>query len=154
MPQVKTKIELRGVKGVKRLFKKLEKNAPRLANEIAKQLGTIIKRAARRHAPRRTGRLRKGITKRTIKKRNAYITLVRAWAINPRIKKPAHREYAHIVEGGAKPHKIPNAFGIKGLVVNHPGFKGRWFMRKGRRFGEKVMREVIERIAKQMGFAR
>lgn len=54
--------------------------------------------------------------------------------------------YANIVEIGAKPHPIPNAFG-KGITVMHPGMKGKLYMRKaGYDIVNRFSREIKEGI--------
>jgi len=150
----RTKIDfkIKGIDGVRRMFRKLQKNAPVLAREICKQLGTEIKRKARELAPKKTGKLARSIHKRTIKQRDGYLTHVWVWVLNR-----YGVEYGHIMEGGAKEHLIPNAFGIPGLVVKHPGTQkskphGYRFMARGRRYGEKVMKRVIETKMRQLGF--
>lgn len=78
-----------------------------------------IARDARRYAPRDTGYLKAHIGP---SHNHTRVTAPGA-GMPPNADAPAH------VEFGTQPHEIPNAFGIEGLTVQHPGTEPQPYLR-------------------------
>ena len=114
--------------------------------------GSVLRKYLRREAPvskeRRldyTGRAphRSGALRRSVR---VGVPFVRAGRVSVRISAGGREAfYAHIVEGGAKAHRIARRAGGRALsiggrfvagAVNHPGFRGRFFARLAAAKGE------------------
>jgi len=92
----------------------------------------VIKKQAKRNVSRRTGTLRKAIKHKRLKGNKAVVRIF----VDRGKKSKNDGWYGHIVEGGAKPHKIlprrGRGLSISGRVVkevNHPGMQAKPFMK-------------------------
>ena len=116
----------------------------KLLNAINKgvEAGTIeIERRAKANCPVITGDLRSSITREVIKTRGRVFTSV------------AHAKY---VEFGTRPHMIKaknkkalsDGSVIFGKTVIHPGFKGRFFMRRALYENWIKIQNIVKRVFK------
>jgi len=92
----------------------------------------VIKKQAKKNAPRRTGTLRKAIKHKRLKGNRASVRIF----VDRGKKSKNDGWYAHIIEGGARAHKIlprkGKGISIGGRVLtetDHPGIKARPFMK-------------------------
>ena len=110
----------------------------------------VIKKQAKKNAPRKTGTLRKAIRHKRLKGDTVTVRIF----VDKGNKSKNDGWYAHIIEGGAKSHEIRPRTG-KGLkigsrvikVVNHPGIEAMPFMKPA--FDSKY-KEAIEAAGKRM----
>lgn len=85
--------------------------------EIAKEFGTRVRMYARANASKKIYPTRDSISEdlpNTIRKETGkdYVSII------------VDASYGGMMEIGTKPHEIPNAFGIKGFTIMHPGAQG------------------------------
>lgn len=128
--------------------------APRIEKRILKTSlsagAIVIKKEAKKNAPRKTGTLRKAIKHKRLK---SHVPTVRIF-VDKGNKAKNDGWYAHIIEGGAKAHKITPRRG-KGLSIgdrvvkeiDHPGITAKPFMEPS--FNSKY-KEAIKAIGKSM----
>lgn len=117
-------------------FKELEANLKALPLRLARNVvaratyagAVVVRDAARKNAPVKTGKLRKSI--RIKKKRSRRGSTEVIYTVFPK------EYYGHIVEKGSGPHiikvktkKALGKYGKFGLIVKHPGAKAKPFLR-------------------------
>lgn len=105
-------------------FKKLIFNLPKAADRTSKTIANNIVMRARRNLvqgiryKRHMPGLVAGTTANPTSKKGQWVAQTQAFAIT---NKGKTYDYAPYVEYGAKAHPIPDAFGIKGFTIQHPG---------------------------------
>jgi HK97 gp10 family phage protein len=117
-------------------FKELESNLKALPLRLARNVvaratyagAVVVRDAARKNAPVKTGKLKKSIRIKKRRSRRGSTEIV--YAVSPQVF------YGHMVEKGTPPHVIKAKFkkamgkdGKFGLIVKHKGAKAKPFLR-------------------------
>lgn len=124
------RVEVKNMKELVNQLDGLEQDIKkRVIQKAMLEAGKIVRNTARSLAPQKTGALRRSIRVRKLKKKEFKGSDEIGAVVDYNVK---IARYAHIVEGGAKPHEIrpkyKKALKFKGgyaARVKHPGFKGR-----------------------------
>lgn len=147
---MKINVNITGIEDLNRALRELPKAMERgVLLATLREAAKVVRDEVRNTAPVKSGVLRRSIAIRSVPKRYSQKgPSVRVYARTGK-GQSVDAYYAHIVELGAKPHRIPSesvgarknkrknpamAFGGKVVSsVNHPGIKGRHFMNRAAR---------------------
>lgn len=138
------------VSGLDKMIKGAENfdnTAQVLLRRAMQQSLTVVTNEAKKNAPYRSGRLRRSIFP-------TFHSIMRG-------EVSASTPYAQYVELGTKPHTITPkkakalAFKVGGKMVftkkvNHPGFKGRFYMRRTAQRTVKRVADIYEKVTQQL----
>jgi HK97 gp10 family phage protein len=123
-------VRIKGVEELRGKLKKLgDKQERKVTRTAIRKAGNLVLKNARKRAPKKSGRLRKGLAVRVSVTTTGETVRIGA-------KRRAGARHAHLIELGTKPHVITTRRGkilaspghIYGRRVNHPGIPAQPFL--------------------------